>query len=374
MNPLENPSPREPEENEKNSSLHTGVIVLITVLACLVLFLSVILVLFAKKTASIDRQVSQLEETVQNISQLSQELNETSQTQTTADTDADASASEDSAQASQETDASASEPQEEGTLSPSSGGETKVISGDLTDLQSQLQTQVDELNATDGTWAIYTENLNTGASCSVGDSQMQAASLIKLFIMGAVYEDYDAVCSAGGGRETVNSALTSMITVSDNDAANNLVTWLGGGDASSGMAAVNSFCENHGYSSTHMGRLLLASNASDDNYTSVSDCGKILQEIYSGSDSLAYPDLMYSLLQKQERRNKIPAGIPAIDGAQVANKTGELDTVENDAAIIFSAPRNDFVLCIMSQNLSDTAQAQAVIQNLSNMIYGYFNQ
>ena len=356
-------SKEEPEESN-SSQIHTGVIILITVLACLVLFLSVILVLFARKTADIDRQVSQLEETVKDISQISQELNGTSSPQTdSADTDTE----------SQEAENTSPENQEEGTLSPSSG-ETKVISGDLSELQSQLQSQVDELNATDGTWAIYTENLNTNASCSVGDTQMQAASLIKLFIMGAVYENYDAVCAAGGGRDTVTNALTSMITVSDNDAANNLVTWLGNGDASAGMAAVNSFCENHGYNNTHMGRMLLASNANDDNYTSVSDCGKILREVYSGSDTLTYPEVMFSLLQKQERRNKIPAGIPTIDGAQVANKTGELETVENDAAIIFNAPRNDFILCIMSQNLTDTTQAQSVIQNLSNMIYGYFNQ
>lgn len=364
MKQIQNSSSQEPEESKEGSQLHTGVIILITVLACLVLFLSVILVLFARKTAVIDRQVSQLEETVKEISQISQELNDTDSSQT---------ASGDSASKSEKAEDTSPESQEEGTLSPSSG-ETKAISGDLSDLQTQLQAQVDELNATDGTWAIYTENLNTNASCSVGDTQMQAASLIKLFIMGAVYENYDAVCAAGGGRDTVSSALTSMITVSDNDAANNLVTWLGNGDSSAGMTAVNSVCENHGYNNTHMGRLLLASNASDDNYTSVSDCGKILQEIYSGSDTLTYPDLMFSLLQKQERRNKIPAGIPTIDGAQVANKTGELDTVENDAAIIFSAPRNDFILCIMSQNLTDTAQAQSVIQNLSNMIYGYFNQ
>lgn len=368
MNAFNNPSPQKTEEKPENPQMHVGVIILITVLACLVLFLSVILVLFTRKTAAIDKQVTQLEETVKEISQLSQELDTGASSQTES--------SSDSAEETQDTtDASSEEQksQEEGTLSPSSG-ETKVISGDLTDLQSQLQAQVDELNATDGTWAIYTENLNTNASCSVGDAQMQAASLIKLFIMGAVYENYNAVCDAGGGRDTVNNALTSMITVSDNDAANNLVTWLGSGDSSAGIAAVNSFCESHGYSNTHMGRLLLASNATDDNYTSVSDCGKILQEIYSNSDTLTYPDMMFTLLQQQERTNKIPSGIPTIDGSQVANKTGELDTVENDAAIVFNTPRNDFVLCIMAQDLTDTAQAQAYIQSLANMIYGYFNQ
>ena len=346
---------------------NTGLIVLITVLVCLVVFLTVVLGIFAKKTASIDKQVTKLEKTVKEISTLSGTLNSASANDTT-------SFSADEAQAEQSSSKdNKSNSAEDGTLS-SPKGETKVVTGDLSDLQTQLQTQVDTLNASDGNWAIYAENLITNASCTVGDSQMQAASLIKLFIMGTVYENYDAVCEAGGGRETVNSALTSMITVSDNDAANNLVTWLGGGDSSVGMAAVNSFCEEHGYTNTHMGRMLPADNTGDDNYTSVTDCGKLLREIYNNSESLTYPELMYKLLKQQERRNKIPAGIPDIDGAQVANKTGELDTVENDAAIIYSAPRNDFILCIMAQNLTNTAQAQANIQALSNAIYGYFNQ
>ena len=49
-----------------------------------------------------------------------------------------------------------------------------------------------------------------------------------------------------------------MITVSDNDAANTLVNWLGNGDNSAGMAKVNGFCQEHGFTSTQMNRLLLA--------------------------------------------------------------------------------------------------------------------
>lgn len=364
MKKTTNDSPSFSEGNRGN----TGLIVLITILVCLVVFLTVILGIFARRTISIDRQVAKLEKTVAEISK-------TAQTLEGADLQTEQASQTDQAETTSTPEASADkeESSQDGTLSPSKG-EKKVVTGDLAELQSQLQAQVDTLNASDGTWAIYTENLNTNASCTIGDAKMQAASLIKLFIMGAVYENYDAVCQTGGGRETVNSALSSMITVSDNDAANNLVTWLGGGDPSTGMAAVNSFCESHGYSNTHMGRMLLSSNASDDNYTSVTDCGKILREIYDNSDTLTYPELMYKLLKQQERTNKIPAGIPAVDGAQVANKTGELDSVENDAAIIYSAPRNDFVLCIMAQDLSDTATAQSNIQALSTAIYGYFNQ
>lgn len=89
---------------------------------------------------------------------------------------------------------------------------------------------------------------------TIDDQQMQAASLIKLFIMGAVYENFDSLCDTYGA-DSVNNYLNPMITVSDNDAANTLVNMLGYGDDSAGMDAVNSFCQAHGYTSTSMGRL-----------------------------------------------------------------------------------------------------------------------
>ena len=156
---------------------NTGLIVLITVLVCLVVFLTVVLGIFAKKTASIDKQVTKLEKTVKEISTLSGTLNSASANDTT-------SFSADEAQAEQSSSKdNKSNSAEDGTLS-SPKGETKVVTGDLSDLQTQLQTQVDTLNASDGNWAIYAETLNTNARCTVGDSQLQSASLIKLFMVG----------------------------------------------------------------------------------------------------------------------------------------------------------------------------------------------
>ena len=58
--------------------------------------------------------------------------------------------------------------------------------------------------------------------------------------------------------------LKAMITVSDNDAANTLVNWLGSGDDANGMEMVNNFCQAHGYTETSMGRLLLHSKENGD--------------------------------------------------------------------------------------------------------------
>lgn len=165
---------------------------------------------------------------------------------------------------------------------------------------------------------MYIGDLLNETEGSINDRPMQAASLIKLYIMGAVYENYSTLIQTYG-QSTIDSYLHSMITVSDNDAANALTRYLGGGDAALGMASVNSFCQNHGYINTSMGRMLLQSNELGDNYTSVTDCGHFLQAVYDGdTEEYPYADSMLSLLSAQTRRNKIPAQLP--EEASVANK------------------------------------------------------
>lgn len=269
-------------------------------------------------------------------------------------------------------------PETEGMLSPSSKDSESVFGGSasssepVTDenLQALLNQIQGQLPASNGTWSVYISDLLEESEGALNEQSMQAASLIKLFIMGAIYENYDQITSQYG-KDSVDSSLYSMITVSDNDAANTLTNYLGGGDSGAGMQAVNTFCQSHGYTNTHMGRLLLASNEYDDNYTSVSDCGHFLKEIYTEEDSVyAHASDMFTLLKAQTRRNKIPAQLP--EGVKTANKTGELDNVENDAGIIYDAG-NDLIIVFMSQNLSSTGSAQSTIASLSRTIYDYYN-
>ena len=267
---------------------------------------------------------------------------------------------------------------EQGTLSPSSENSDSVFGGTsasdepVTDeaLQTLLNQIQGQLPADNGSWSVFVSDLINETEGSINDQTMQAASLIKLYIMGAIYENYDQIIGQYG-KDSVDSNLHSMITVSDNDAANTLTTYLGGGNSSAGMQAVNSFCQAHGYDQTHMGRMLLASNENDDNYTSVGDCGHLLQEIYK-QDTSGYTHAtdMFNLLKAQTRCNKIPAQLP--EGVKTANKTGELDNVENDPGIIYDS-KNDVVIVFMSQNLSSAGSAQNTIATLSRTIYDYYN-
>lgn len=265
---------------------------------------------------------------------------------------------------------------EDGAISPSQGNSVFDNKADQTmeDLLAQIRLA---LPASNGSWSVYICDLSGGSEGTINDFSMQAASLIKLYIMGAVYENYDSLTQQYGAQ-TIDGYLQPMITVSDNDAANSLLSCLGGGDSSAGMEKVNSFCTEHGYNSTSMGRLLLASNEFGDNYTSAYDCGKFLKEIYqscadtSSDPILAHAEDMYALLKQQQRSNKIPADLP--EGVKVANKTGELSNVENDAGILYDTySGNDLVICFLSENLTDTAAAQSTIAQLSRTIYLTYN-
>ena len=265
----------------------------------------------------------------------------------------------------------------QGTLSPPSESEGGSVFGSSASSETagtdeKLQGVLSNLAlpAGNGTWSVYVCDLVNNTEGAIQDARMQAASLIKLYIMGAVYENYDSII-AQYGQSSVDSNLYSMITVSDNDAANTLVSYLGGGDSSAGMTVVNDFCSEKGYSSTHMGRLLLASNQYDDNYTSVSDCGHFLKEVYEGSkESDAHAQAEFDLLAAQTRRNKIPAQMPA--GVSIANKTGELSDVENDAGIIYNSS-NDLIIVFMSENVLQPGTAQSTIACLSRQIYDSYS-
>lgn len=228
-------------------------------------------------------------------------------------------------------------------------------------------------------WAVGLKNLENGKTYGYNCRKvMQTASVIKVFIMGAVY---DRVLYPAAKSQRINyqesydgelkSLLTAMITVSDNESANQLVEILGGGDFEAGMKVVNNFCQKYGYKDTSLGRKFMETNPSGDNYSSAADCCRILSDIYSGKCVSRKASVqMMKLLKAQEQTWKIPAGLPK--GFSSANKTGEMPEgygpgcIENDIAIIFS-PYGDYILSILSNNLNGkNEEADAVITQISS--------
>lgn len=245
-------------------------------------------------------------------------------------------------------------------IEPENHEEGKEAFPDLTGILSEaVQNGTDQGEA----WGIAVKECTNGNMTVINDQKMIAASLIKLYIMGAVYESYENLCQRNG-EEYIDQLLISMITVSDNEAANCLVRLLGQGDEEAGKQAVNVFCVTNDYTSSNMGRMLLETGTDKENYTSPQDCVKFLWDIYQGV--FPYSQDMLELLKAQERTGKIPAGIP--DGVETANKTGELENVENDAAIVW-AGEHPYIVCIMSSNLQNASEAREKIVSMSSLIY-----
>ena len=241
-------------------------------------------------------------------------------------------------------------------------------------LQRRLRKMVDSY---EGAWSVYTMDLFTEEEVCVNDRPMKSASIMKLFVMAAVYQAIED----GELKKTsdVNALLSSMISVSSNEDANRLLALLGDGDYAVGIGKVNTFLVEHGYSwkSHEFNGFQNESTVLDkkhNNRISARDCARLLYQVYHrqfGSYIVCSEIEKYMLAQQS--RSKIPAGIArAADGVLIGNKTGEMDLVENDVAIVYS-PKCDYIVCIFSMDWSSKDYAIERIRTLSEEIYRYYN-
>ena len=216
-----------------------------------------------------------------------------------------------------------------------------------------------------GKYCLKVILLHDNETIDVGncDSKMTAASLIKLYVAGAVYEHMNSIKAYESYSGETENLISNMISLSDNNACNTLVKRLGNGDANTGMRVVNSFCNSHGFYNTQMNRLMLNFNGLE-NYTTTLDCCNILKSYYK--NELKGSENIIRYMKAQTVRTKIPSGIT--DGTIVANKTGELANVENDSAIVYSS-KGVYIMCAMTQNLSDTAAARNAITQAAYAVH-----
>ncbi len=215
-----------------------------------------------------------------------------------------------------------------------------------------------------GTWSVYVKNLKTNESLTINNKKMYAASLIKLYAMAGAY---DRVYAKKLKLSSVSGLLNIMITVSDNDSFNTIVRKIG-------KKRLNKWISKNGFKKTEVVHDVgLAANSTivrdgrKGNTTTVRDCGKLLEMIYRGKCvSKKYSKMMLSLLKRQTRRSKIPAGVPA--GVVVANKTGETDEACHDAAIVF-AKKAPYVLVVMVTDPGAAWTHDDQIAEISGIVY-----
>lgn len=224
-------------------------------------------------------------------------------------------------------------------------------------LNTEIQNYI-KSNAASGEWSVYAKNLVTNSvKVNINNRKLESASLIKLFIMATAYEEIEK--GTLNKAEVIND-IKIMINQSDNAATNRMIDKLE-------FNKINNYIKTHNYNSTQISRKMLEKEPRGDNYTSVVDVGNLLESIYRGTCvSKDASKEMLEILKTQTRKGKIPAGVPS--GVTTANKTGELDDVENDAAIVYKDGAH-YLIVVMSNNLNDTAKAQNNIREISSKIY-----
>jgi beta-lactamase class A len=141
---------------------------------------------------------------------------------------------------------------------------------------------------------------------------------------------------------------------SDNTAGHMLVRDIGGADA------LNSYAASLG---------ALDSSFFDVNQTTSDDLARLLAAEATGNAGGAraqawlYPNLSHTKFEAG-----IPAGVPA--GIAVYHKTGELDPIANDAAIVSGGKNGPYVLTVMTDGPGGDA-AWAVIAQISAAVWAY---
>lgn len=218
------------------------------------------------------------------------------------------------------------------------------------------------INNRKGDCGVYVEELQTKSNVyayknTKFSDQVVSASLIKLWVAGAVYEKIEAGVI---NESDVKDDLYYMITISSNDACNRLVMTLGNNNRDAGISAVNTFINKYNFEKTKMTRLMLE-NTGTQNYTSIKDCAKFLRLLYDGKLVSSTSSNKLLEIMKDAHRIYAAAGLPS--SVKFAHKTGTLTNLcYGDVGIVYID--KPYILCIINDGTNESLLAET-----SKLIY-----
>lgn len=243
-----------------------------------------------------------------------------------------------------------------------------------------------------GRIGVAVAELPNGAVTEInGDETFRAASVIKVPILYELFRKSETrklnldqvhvvsesnICTGSGVIRTLHRPLqltlkdlaTLMIIVSDNSATNELIDVAGIDD-------VNSTMESLALHRTKLRRKMLGDAGGDvpfekDNVSSPRDLVTLLKEIYSaGHLSRQSCDSLLEIMKLQQLTNKIPRYLPS--NLSIANKTGTVKGVSNDAAILFL--EKPIAIVVMCMDLEHSAYGSDVIASIGRVVYNYYS-
>jgi beta-lactamase class A len=159
-----------------------------------------------------------------------------------------------------------------------------------------------------------------------------------------------------------------MIEESDNTATNMLVDALGFG-------YINQKFVEIGLRETDLRRGVMDlkwRNCGIENYTTCKEMACLLEKIYNGElvNQQASGEML-DILKKQKVKDRIPRLLPR--GLDIAHKTGSLRDTISDVGIVF-APQGDFIICVMTGDITSYKIAKRFISKVAKDIYNFYSQ
>lgn len=217
-----------------------------------------------------------------------------------------------------------------------------------------------------------------------GNIQFNPASVIKVAVMAEVFhqieqkkmslqdtitlEQSNHMPGSGrlyfqrtGSKFSVAYLIDKMITESDNTATNMLMHDVG-------IENINNFMTSLGLFATVIkDDTLLCKIPDQHNWSTTDDMLKLLDMMYHGElvspqASKAMIDVMLTQKLKWGIPHSLPADLP------IANKTGSLDGVRNDIAIIY-AKDHPYIVAIFTGEVPSNIEATNLVRHLSKLIY-----
>lgn len=231
---------------------------------------------------------------------------------------------------------------------------------------------------------FYDLNKNNGFFIN-GDKKVLSASMIKLLILAELMKKIsenkfslsDSIVIANfmktggdgvlkelntGHHFTLKELATLMIIVSDNQATNILIDFLG-------MENINQLGKELDLKETFLGRKMMDAEARKkgyDNYTCADDISLLLKLIYQEKlINKEASQLMLDILLRQQQGERLQRYLPS--DIKIAHKCGDLDNLENDGGIIWLGDRA-YILVVLTNGMPNL-QCKQTIGKISKFVY-----
>lgn len=167
---------------------------------------------------------------------------------------------------------------------------------------------------------------------------------------------------------SLEELLRLMIVYSDNTATNVLIDYFG-------MEAINDRIQAIGCRSSVLQRKMMdfdATKAGRQNYTSAGDMADLLLRMYEGRLlGQPYDSQMLEIMKGQADEEAMRRELP--DELVIARKSGELDALDHDIAIVYTEKRN-YLYVFFSWETGDNNHGRKILAETSKMVFDYFEE